>query len=193
MHDRKLTKAEQSRAHWISLFLRLPEEKIELLYSSEAACRHRLKQVRWPHGPVCPKCSNDDIGFLEVRKLFRCLSCKAQFSLTSGTLLQGKKVSLQRNKRENRGGKVAPFNGRDHHGEAFTMWMAGGGVKPGITYGETDEFGYFGTKDRVHVHDLQATILHQMGIDHEQLTYRFQGRNFRLTDVHGHLVKDILS
>ncbi|MEM7659268.1 MAG: DUF1501 domain-containing protein [Bacteroidota bacterium] len=94
--------------------------------------------------------------------------------------------------RENRGGKVAPFNGRDHHSEAFTMWMAGGGVKPGITYGETDEFGYFGIKDRVHVHDLQATILHQMGIDHEQLTFPFQGRNFRLTDVHGHVVKDVL-
>ncbi|MCB0840259.1 MAG: DUF1501 domain-containing protein [Bacteroidetes bacterium] len=94
--------------------------------------------------------------------------------------------------RENRGGKVAPYNGRDHHGDAFTMWMAGGGVKPGLTYGETDEFGYFGIKERVHVHDLQATILHQMGIDHEKLTFRFQGRDFRLTDVHGHVVKDIL-
>ncbi|MEM7371631.1 MAG: DUF1501 domain-containing protein [Bacteroidota bacterium] len=95
--------------------------------------------------------------------------------------------------RENRGGKVAPFNGRDHHSEAFTMWMAGGGVKAGITYGETDEFGYFGIKDKVHVHDLQATILHQLGIHHEQLTYEFQGRRFRLTDVHGHVVHDILA
>ena len=66
MPDSKLTEAGQSRAHWIYLFLRLPEEKIEHLYSSEAACRLRLKQVRWPHGPVCPKCSNDDIGFLAV-------------------------------------------------------------------------------------------------------------------------------
>ena len=95
--------------------------------------------------------------------------------------------------RENRGGKKAPFNGRDHHSEAFTMWMAGGGVKPGLVYGETDEFGYFGTKERVHVHDLQATILHQLGMNHEKLTYAFQGRNFRLTDVHGHVVKDILA
>lgn len=95
--------------------------------------------------------------------------------------------------RENRGGKVAPYNGRDHHGEAFTMWMAGGGVKPGVVYGETDEIGYYGVKDRVHIHDLQATILHQMGIDHEKLTYQFQGRNFRLTDVHGKVVKDILA
>ena len=95
--------------------------------------------------------------------------------------------------RENRGGRVAPFNGRDHHSEAFTMWLAGGGIKPGITYGETDEFGYYGIKDRVHVHDLQATILNQMGIDHEKLTFTFQGRKFRLTDVHGDLVKQILA
>lgn len=95
--------------------------------------------------------------------------------------------------RENRGGRVAPFNGRDHHSDAFTMWMAGGGVKPGITYGETDEFGYYGIKDQVHVHDLQATILNQMGINHEQLTYQFQGRQFRLTDVHGNVVHDILT
>ena len=95
--------------------------------------------------------------------------------------------------RENRGGKVAPFNGRDHHSEAFTMWMAGGGIKPGITYGETDEIGYYGIENRIHIHDLQATILHQLGIDHEKLTYQFQGRPFRLTDVHGHIVHDILS
>ncbi|MEL6674147.1 MAG: DUF1501 domain-containing protein [Bacteroidota bacterium] len=95
--------------------------------------------------------------------------------------------------RENRGGKVAPFNGRDHHGEAFTMWMAGGGVKAGMTYGKTDELGYFGIENKVHVHDLQATILHQLGLDHERLTYRFQGRDFRLTDVHGHVVQDILA
>lgn len=94
--------------------------------------------------------------------------------------------------RENRGGKFAPFDGRDHHKEAFTMWMAGGGVKPGITYGETDAIGYAGIKDRIHIHDLQATILHTMGMDHEKLTYRFQGRDFRLTDLYGKVVKDIL-
>lgn len=95
--------------------------------------------------------------------------------------------------RENRGGKVAPFNGRDHHSDAFTMWMAGGGVKPGITYGATDELGYYGIEGRVHVHDLQATILHQLGLNHEQLTYQFQGRPFRLTDVGGKVVTPILS
>ncbi len=95
--------------------------------------------------------------------------------------------------KENRGGKDAPFEGRDHHTEAFTMWMAGGGVKSGLIYGETDEIGYYGIKDRVHIHDLQATILHQLGINHEKLTYQFQGRDFRLTDVHGKVVKDILA
>ncbi len=83
--------------------------------------------------------------------------------------------------------------GRDHHPYAFTMWMAGGGVKPGIQYGETDEFGFNVVKDPVHVHDFQATVLHLLGIDHEKLLYRFQGRQFRLTDVHGHVVHDILA
>ncbi len=94
--------------------------------------------------------------------------------------------------RENRGGKRAPFNGRDHHNDAFTMWMAGGGFKPGLTYGQTDELGFLGVEDRMHVHDLQATLLHQLGLDHERLTYRFQGRDYRLTDVHGEVVRDVL-
>jgi hypothetical protein len=94
---------------------------------------------------------------------------------------------------ENRGGKVMPFMGRDHHTEAFTVYMAGGGVKGGVTYGETDEIGYYGIKDRVHVHDLQATILNQLGMDHEKLTYFSQGRDFRLTDVSGKVIKDILT
>ena len=94
---------------------------------------------------------------------------------------------------ENRQGITNKFKGRDHHGEAFTMWMAGGGIKPGITYGETDEFGYAATKESVHVHDLQATILHQLGINHKALTYNFQGRDFRLTDVHGNIVKNIIT
>ncbi|HZS09121.1 MAG TPA: DUF1501 domain-containing protein [Blastocatellia bacterium] len=84
-------------------------------------------------------------------------------------------------------------DGRDHHPNAFTMWLAGGGIKPGITLGETDELGFNVTKDRVHVHDLQATILHLLGFDHEKLTYRFQGRDFRLTDVGGVVVKNLLA
>ncbi len=80
------------------------------------------------------------------------------------------------------------FLGRDHHPHSFTIWMAGGGVKAGLVHGETDEFGYRVAHDPVHVHDLQATILHLLGLDHKQLTFRFQGRDFRLTDVHGEVV-----
>ena len=83
--------------------------------------------------------------------------------------------------------------GRDHHREGFTVLLAGGGVKGGITYGETDALGYQPTSNPVHMHDLNATILHCLGLDHEQLTYRYQGRAFRLTDVHGHVVEEILS
>ncbi len=82
--------------------------------------------------------------------------------------------------------------GRDHHPRCFTMWMAGGGFKPGFSFGETDEFSYNAVIDPVHVHDFQATILHQLGIDHEQLIFKHQGRRYRLTDVHGQVVKDIL-
>ena len=83
--------------------------------------------------------------------------------------------------------------GRDHHPRCFSTWMAGGGVKGGTTYGATDEFGYNVTENPVHVHDFHATLLHLLGIDHERLTYKFQGRRYRLTDVHGHIVKGILA
>ena len=83
--------------------------------------------------------------------------------------------------------------GRDHHPQAFTMWLAGGGIKSGVTIGETDEFGFHVIKDKVHVHDLHATILHLLGFNHEKLTYRFQGRDFRLTDVEGEVVHQILA
>jgi hypothetical protein len=83
--------------------------------------------------------------------------------------------------------------GRDHHPYAFTLWMAGGGVKPGMTHGESDDLGINVAKDAVHVHDFQATVLHLLGIHHEKLTFKFQGRDFRLTDVHGHVVKPILA
>ena len=83
--------------------------------------------------------------------------------------------------------------GRDHNPHGFTLLMAGGGLKRGVVHGNTDELGYNAVKDIVHVNDLHATILHLMGIDHEKLTYRFQGRDFRLTDVHGKVLKDILA
>jgi uncharacterized protein (DUF1501 family) len=83
--------------------------------------------------------------------------------------------------------------GRDHHPQAFTVWMAGGGIKPGMCYGGTDDLGFHVVDNPVHIHDLQATILHCLGFDHERLTYTYQGRQFRLTDVHGHVVQDILA
>lgn len=90
-------------------------------------------------------------------------------------------------------GKLTATSGRDHHPRCFTMWMAGGGIKRGFTFGETDPFCYNIVRDGVHVHDLNATILHCLGINHERLTYRYQGRDFRLTDVHGRVVHEILS
>jgi hypothetical protein len=84
-------------------------------------------------------------------------------------------------------------HGRDHHGRCFTMWLAGGGIKPGITFGETDDYCYNVVKDPVHIHDFNATILHQLGVDHKKLTFRFQGRDYRLTDVHGNVVKGLLA
>ena len=91
-------------------------------------------------------------------------------------------------------GSFNPNNfGRDHHPRCFSMWMAGGGIKSGTTFGKTDDYGYNVAEDGVHIHDLHATILHLLGIDHERLTYKYQGRHFRLTDVHGHVVRPILS
>jgi len=84
-------------------------------------------------------------------------------------------------------------DGRDHHPNAFTMWLAGGGMKRGLVIGESDELGFNVVKDKVHVHDLHATILHVLGFDHTKLTYRSQGRDFRLTDVHGNVVKELLA
>ncbi len=91
-------------------------------------------------------------------------------------------------------GKLTPTNyGRDHHPRCFSVLMAGGGIRPGITYGQTDDFCYNVVENPVHIHDLNATILHCLGIDHERLTYRFQGRDFRLTDVHGRVVTELLA
>src|SRR5262245_53175486 len=84
-------------------------------------------------------------------------------------------------------------NGRDHNPEGFTMWLAGGGVKGGLRYGTTDDYGYYAAENKVHIHDLHATILHLLGLDHERLTYRYAGRDFRLTDVEGHVVEELFS
>ena len=92
-----------------------------------------------------------------------------------------------------RSGDPKKPTGRDHFGKAYSWWLAGAGIRPGTVYGETDEFGWNIVKDPVHVHDMQATLLHLCGINHEKLTYRYQGRQYRLTDVHGQVVPGILS
>jgi hypothetical protein len=92
-----------------------------------------------------------------------------------------------------KGANAGKINGRDHNHHGFTVWMAGGGVKPGKIYGATDEFGFAAVEDRMHVHDLHATMLHLLGFDHEKLTYRFAGRDFRLTDIHGNVVRDLIA
>ena len=94
---------------------------------------------------------------------------------------------------ENRDGKPNAFKGRDHHVDAFTMWMAGGGIKKGVSYGETDEIGYSSVSGKVTPYDIQATILNQLGFDHEKFTYQFQGRGFRLTDLYGKVIDDIVA
>lgn len=94
---------------------------------------------------------------------------------------------------ENRGNKEMKYKGRDHHGDAFTMWMAGGGIKKGASHGQTDEIGFSGIEGRVSVHDVHATILHLLGFNHEQFTFDFQGRPYRLTDIEGELIKEILA
>ncbi len=90
-------------------------------------------------------------------------------------------------------GEIRDTVGRNHHIDAYTMWLAGGGVKPGIRHGSTDDYGYYAVENKVHLHDLHATLLHLLGFDHTRLTFRFQGRDYRLTDVHGNVVKDILA
>lgn len=91
-------------------------------------------------------------------------------------------------------GKLTKSNyGRDHHPRCFSMWLAGGGSRPGTVYGKTDDFGYNIVEDPVHVHDLQATMLHLLGLDHERLTYKHQGRRYRLTDVHGRVIPELLA
>ena len=91
-------------------------------------------------------------------------------------------------------GKLSPENyGRDHHPRAYSIWMAGGGIKPGVVYGQTDEFGYNIIENPVHINDFHATVLHQMGLNHEQLTYKHLGRRYRLTDVAGEVIHDLIA
>ena len=155
--------------------------------------RHGDKAVYtagWDSHDYIAKAHSDRIRYVDKPMAALIMDLKER-SLLDETLVIwggefGRTPFLQGNMKDRRGW------GRDHHPYAFTIWMAGGGVKPGFVYGATDEIGFSAVENPVHVHDFQATLMHLLGIDHEKYTYKFQGRNYRLTDVHGHVVKDVL-
>ncbi len=139
-----------------------------------------------------------DIGFVnKCRQVDKCMTALLldlkQRGLLEETLVVWGGEFGRTPMQENREGKQNLFKGRDHHVDAFSMWMAGGGIKKGISFGETDEIGYNAVSGKVSVYDIQATILNQLGFDHEKLTYEFQGRPFRLTDVQGKVIQDIIT
>ena len=139
-----------------------------------------------------PHVLRDALGDEDVRRDVTALikDLKARGLFDSTLVIWGGEFGRTPMNEERNGSK---WLGRDHHQHAFTMWLAGGGVKGGSALGQTDDLGYHVAKDPVHVHDLQATILHLMGLNHEKLTYRFQGRDYRLTDVSGNVVKKLLA
>lgn len=139
-----------------------------------------------------------DIGFInKCRSIDKCATALIldlkQRGLLDETLIVWGGEFGRTPMQENRDGKKMPFKGRDHHTEAFTIWMAGGGIKKGYSYGETDEIGYSAINGKVEAFDIQATILNRLGFDHEKLTYDFQGRPFRLTDTRGKVINDIIA
>jgi hypothetical protein len=161
-----------------------------------------VRYVQVWHGAGQPWDSHDDIEVNHRRLAGQCDMAIAalikdlkQRDLLKDTLILwggefGRTPAVELPKKGSNQGKI---NGRDHNHHGFTMWMAGGGVKGGTVFGATDEFGYKSVENKVHVHDLHATILHLMGFDHERLTYRYAGRDFRLTDVHGNVVHDVIA
>jgi hypothetical protein len=161
-----------------------------------------VRYVQVWHGAGQPWDSHDDIEKNHRRLAGQCDMAIAalikdlkQRDLLKDTLILwggefGRTPAVELPKKGSNQGKI---NGRDHNHHGFTMWMAGGGVKGGTVFGATDEFGYKAVENKVHVHDLHATILHLMGFDHEKLTYRYAGRDFRLTDVHGNVVHDVIA
>ena len=139
-----------------------------------------------------------DVGFInKCREVDKCITALIldlkQRGLLEETLVVWGGEFGRTPMQENREGKKMPFKGRDHHTEAFTMWMAGGGIKKGFSYGETDEIGYSAISGKVEPFDIQATILNQLGFDHERFTYNFQGRPFRLTDTRGKVISEIIA
>ena len=140
------------------------------------------------------KLRTDRLGVeLEVAKVekLKAEAKQPKSTVTKAVVLEATKKLKAKNKGKE--GKDKEKTGRDHHHTAFSTLLAGGGVRPGTVYGTSDEFGMDAQENPVHVHDLHATILHLLGLDHERLTYRYSGRDFRLTDVHGQIVKGILA
>ena len=160
-----------------------------------------VRYVQVWHGTLQPWDSHDNIEKSHRRLASECcqgltalLTDLKQRGLFDDTLIiWGGEFGRTPTVELSQGEKVSPTAGRDHNHHGFTMWLAGGGTKGGYVHGATDEFGFKAVQDRVHVHDLQATVLHLLGLDHERLTYRHSGRDFRLTDVHGHVVHRLIA
>ncbi len=161
-----------------------------------------MRYVQVWHGAGQPWDNHDDIEKLHARLAGQCDQAIGALlkDLKSRGLLEdtlviwggefGRTPTVELPKKGSNAGKI---NGRDHNHWGYTTWMAGGGVRGGYVHGATDDFGFRAVEDRVHVHDLQATILHLLGFDHEKLTYRHAGRDFRLTDVHGEVIHDLIA
>ena len=171
----------------------MAETSNELLVSAASAWEVATK-VRLRRLPGAERLAADFLGVM-LREGFGTLDITVDHAVRAGLLDStlvvwgGEFGRTPMNEERNH----SKFLGRDHHPRAFSVWLAGGGIKPGITLGQTDELGYNVAEDPIDVHDLHATILHLMGMDHTRLTYKFQGRDFRLTDVTGNVVKKLLA
>jgi hypothetical protein len=190
---------EREPASIRALYGETPQAKQMLIARRLVERGVRFVQV-W-HGTLQPWDSHDNIEKSHRRLASECcqgitalLTDLKQRGLLQDTLvIWGGEFGRTPTVELSQGEKVSPTAGRDHNHYGFTMWLAGGGTKGGHVHGATDEFGFKAVKDRVHVHDLQATVLHLLGLDHERLTYRHSGRDFRLTDVHGRVVQSLLA
>jgi uncharacterized protein (DUF1501 family) len=179
-----------------------PGEQARSLLLARRLVERGVRFVQVSHGPVQPWDQHDDLEAGHKRlagqvdgAIAALISDLKRLGLFESTLIIwggefGRTPVVEMPTAGSNSGKI---NGRDHNHWGFTVWMAGGGVKGGQTYGATDEFGFKAVEKRAHVHDLHATILHLLGFDHEKFTYRYAGRDFRLTDVHGQVMKEVLA
>lgn len=169
-------------------------EKIDGTFGSNCLLARRMAErgVRfiqlyhrgWDHHGNIKNAINTSAGFVDKPAAALVKDLKARGMLDETLVVWGGEFGRT---------PMAQGNGRDHHIRGFSWWMAGGGIQGGISYGNTDDFGYFATENVVHMHDFHATMMHLLGIEHERLTYKFQGRDFRLTDVHGRVISEILA